>query len=536
MHLELINIDQICENFPEVTSHKAIENNKYNKDGLFSVYKFGPVHSYRCLCGKYSGRKYKNKKCEVCHTEINSSSIRRKRFGKIVLPIPILNPIFYYLLTSSKSSSKTVLDNMIDFKQSYYIKEEEITKKGITKKVKTLCTINSENQNLIKPEDILFGVKGMCKYIEFLIEDKTDSVSNFVREHQDKWIISNVLVIPPGCRPCGRDNNGLHVLDSINRLYTDIIVRCNSIRSISVRCQENDMIYNMNCKHLHRLVLELYNHIFEKLSKKSGLIRSNILGKRLDFSGRAVITPNPTLNLDECRIPYFMLLEIFKPQLIPYLINKRLNKRYNSVIKTIDEHIKNHNYDLYDIVEEFCKDKVCILNRQPSLHRLSILGFKIKPTKGNTIQIPPLATSPYNADFDGDSVVCDVTILDTIISESLNCSICDINEIFTFNKTSEKIREDNVKVTHYSPVENLKIQAINLETGDIEWKKILDYSVHENLELYKITDKENRFKPFWSSKDHSLIVFDENEKIIKRITPQELINNPEGKYFIQKGN
>ncbi len=140
------------------------------------------------------------------------------------------------------------------------------------------------------------------------------------------------------------------------------------------------------------------------MSKKTGLIRSNILGKRVDFSGRAVISPDPTLNINECRLPYWMVLEILKPQLIAHFVNRRICKRYNQAIQMIDESIQNNDSKFFHIVEEFCKDTVCVLNRQPTLHRLSVLAFKVKIHLGNTIQIHPMICNPFNADFDGDAM------------------------------------------------------------------------------------------------------------------------------------
>lgn len=270
------------------------------------------------------------------------------------------------------------------------------------------------------------------------------------------------------------------------------------------------------------------------MSKKEGLLRANILGKRIDFSGRAVISPDPTLALDHCRIPYWMILEILKPQIVTHLVNRRICKRYNQAVKLVDTCIRSKSAELYDVVSEFCNNKLCILNRQPTLHRLSVLAFRISIHLGNTIQIHPMICHPFNADFDGDSFNGVIEL--NIGGQTSKIDISKLQnrkDLFISYKTKRK--ENGIIVTKYKPVnEDIKIKAIDTKTGNIDYKKITDYSVHENIDMYKIHDDENRFKDFHASYDHSLIVYDENEQEIKIVTPREVIENPTGKYILQK--
>jgi DNA-directed RNA polymerase subunit beta' len=393
MFLTLINTDEICKDLQEVNSKKIFESGKFSKTGLFSLQIFGPLKSDSCACNKitYRGRSLRHSTCKKCGVDIVSSEERRRRYAKIVLPMPILNPIFYYIITLSKSSSKEILNNMLTYTSSYYF----------------------DNGNIIKLEDgesidnnveLLTGLKGVLKYIEFLVdtEDKPEFI--FIRDNFDKIVINNVLVIPPDFRPCGGSSSNKHIVEPINELYRSLIASCNKVKKIPYNIGEDTDIYKTNFKYIQINTTKLYDYILTKMSKKEGLLRANILGKRVDFSGRAVISPDPTLTLDRCRIPYWIILEVLKPQLVTYLVNIRLCKRYNQAVKLIDNCIKSKSTELYEIVSEFCNDKICILNRQPTLHRLSILAFKVSIHLGNTIQIHPMICHPFNADFDGDQM------------------------------------------------------------------------------------------------------------------------------------
>lgn len=517
MKLELIDIDELSKSLPSVKNQKSVENGQYSREGLFSQQIFGPIKSYKCACGNKSGRKYNGITCTDCSVKVESAVVRRRNYAKIELPIKILNPLFYFLILEIKPSAQLIINNMLDYKKSYIFKNNEIS----------ILKEGDEEGELLK------GLSGVIKYIKYLVENRKDPFGEFIKNNIEKAEIQNILVIPPAFRPCSRDPNGSYISDEINRLYTTIITRVNHINQIPIQVSEDNTIYEVNFKHLQKLCLDLYKYIFEKLSKKKGLIRANILGKRVDFSGRAVISPEPSLKLDECGIPYTMILEMFKPELTTYLINKRLGKRYNQIVRLIDECIKNDDYQLYPYVEKFCEDKICILNRQPTLHRLSILGFKIKPNKGNTIQIHPLVCPPFNADFDGDSCTADITI--RIKDKLVNTSIGGLQGMKEFVLSRSKTKENGVVINKYRPVEKMSILAINPENGVVEEKNISEYSVHRNIEMYLIHDPNSRFKDFHSSYDHSLIIYDESDQEIKKVSPRELLDNPEGKYFIQKG-
>lgn len=394
MYLSLVDIDAESENLKEILSPKIIESGKFAKTGLYSQQIFGPVKSDSCACNRitYRGRSLRNTKCERCEVDIVSSEERRKRFAKITLPFPILNPLFYHIMIKSKSSAKNILVDMLEFKCSYYFDE-----RGVPVKV-------LDNEPRPSGVELMTGLEGVLRYIEEEINNDDRKEFQFIRDNFDKILMNNVLVIPPDFRPCGSNGTGKIIMDEINALYRLLVVRSNHMRTLPFEISKTDDIYKTNFKHIQTIVIRLFEYILVKMSKKEGLIRGSILGKRVDFSGRAVISPDPTLRLDECRIPYAVILEILKPQLVTYLVNRRVCKRYNQAVKLIEDCLRTKSEELFDLVVEFCRNKVCILNRQPTLHRLGVLAFKVTVHLGNTIQIHPMVCTPFNADFDGDQM------------------------------------------------------------------------------------------------------------------------------------
>jgi len=394
MNLKLFDINLLCKGLKEVSNPKIFESGKFSKNGLFSQQIFGPVKSFCCSCNRvtYKGRTFHESKCPLCEIDITSSEERRKRYGKIVLPFPVLNPMFYYIMIFVKSSAKAVLIDMLCYNGIYYFDGNGLIMKVL------------QGERLPEGAEALIGLKGALKYFEKQIEDTSRQEFQYIRDNFDKITIQNILTIPPDFRPCGSSNAGIRIMDEINLLYSTLIIRSNHVKTIPYTICETDDIYRTNFKHIQLIVIKLFEYILNKMSKKTGLIRSNILGKRVDFSGRAVISPDPTLRLDQCRIPYWIILEILKPQLVVHLVNRRICKRYNQAVKIIEDCIKKKDTTLFNIISEFCTNKLCILNRQPTLHRLGILGFKVLIHLGNTIQMHPMTCFPFNSDYDGDAM------------------------------------------------------------------------------------------------------------------------------------
>lgn len=398
MKLKIVDIDNFCSDLNEVLNPKSFESGKFTKSGLFSQQTFGPIKSYCCACNRvtYRGRSTSEAKCKKCDVDITSSEERRRRFAKISLPFPIFNPLMYYIVCFAKPSFKKPLFNILSYNKHFILDKDKMK----------LTPVEFEDINSLQEsgEELLIGLPGAMKIVEAILEKETGQEVQFIRDNYNKITIENVVVIPPDFRPCSGNASGGKVLDEINSIYSRLITKTNRVKQIPFTLKETDDIFRSNYRHIQLSVIRLFDFVLKKLSKKEGLIRGNILGKRIDFSGRAVISPDPTLALNQCRIPYWMILEMLKPQFVNYLVNRRVCKRYNQAVKLVEDCIKTNDTHLFNLACEFAKDKIAILNRQPTLHRLGVLAFDVTLHLGNTIAIHPMICHPYNADFDGDAM------------------------------------------------------------------------------------------------------------------------------------
>jgi DNA-directed RNA polymerase subunit beta' len=400
---KILDYDKFCENLEEVTSLKTFGKRKFSSKGLFSEQIFGPVRNYTCQCGIYHGVSKKGGKCSECNVDIVNSDERRKRFAKIILPLKVVNPLFYDLLVDIGGKNlKKMLDDLMKNDKSvlcitdeeYIISQDESTVPKGAKKYERVEAI----EVLVKTiaEDMLSDGKEEWKIV-------IDNISNL--------LLDKIIVLPPDLRPTSKGaGESRQLMDKINRYYIQILTKKQIMKDTTIDIVKDKTLYYTYYKQLQKEVNELYVRILEKMAKKEGLIRGNILGKRIDFSGRAVITPDPTLNLDECKLPYLMILEIFKLPIAKRIIELGKFKLLNKAIDYVDQCIDTDNHILYKICEEVADGEYCILNRQPSLHRLGMLAFKIRVTGDQVIKIHPLVCAPFNADFDGDQMAVYVPI------------------------------------------------------------------------------------------------------------------------------
>jgi len=405
---EILNIDKFCENLKEITSTKYTKKRKFHPDGLFSEQIFGPVNNYTCQCDNYYGASNSGGTCKTCGVDIISSLERRKRFAKIVLPIRVVNPIFYDLVVSLGGNTlKRPLDILMKDEKSFIYKDGDDYLIEVKEPPK--------DTKIWEKDEAIFEL------INWIANDGADNGIKqweLVRDNIDSLFINNVIVLPPDLRPIAKGiNKNKQVVDNINRFYMHLITKKESMKNTILNIQHDKSLYYTYFKQLQKEVNELYDYIISKLSKKEGLIRGNILGKRVDFSGRAIIVPEPSLSLDECSLPYLMILELFKIQIAKKLIDIKKFKLLPESLNFIEKCIEMSDPVLFPICQNIVKNEVCLLNRQPSLHRLGMIGFKIKTSLDKIIKIHPLVCAGFNADFDGDQMAVYLPISDKAKNE-----------------------------------------------------------------------------------------------------------------------
>ena len=404
-----LSFNEFCEDLPEITSNKIISKRHYDPNGLFSEQIFGPVNNYTCQCGIYYGSSREGHVCKGqngksgCGVEILNSDERRRRFAKLILPMPVVNPLFYDLLIDvGNSNLKGMVDDLMKKDDSILYKDDN----GF---------VVTEESNV--PDDVTVKWERL-EAVNMLVSTKAEEMANMdipewkiIHDNIENLIISQIIVLPPDLRPAakGIERNN-QVLDQINRYYMQLLNKKEIMSKTTIEIQRSKQMYYSYYRQVQKDVYELYKHILDKLSKKEGLIRGNILGKRIDFSGRAVIVPEPTLELDECVLPYVMFLELFKIKIAKKLLEIGKFKIINNAIDFVDDCIEMKTTSLFRICEDLAKGEFCILNRQPSLHRLSMIGFKIKISLDEVIKIHPLVCPGFNADFDGDQMAVYIPI------------------------------------------------------------------------------------------------------------------------------
>lgn len=421
MKIDFFNIDEFCEELPAVSTNKIYSKKGFHASGLFSEKFFGPVRTCTCGCGVYWGRSKIGERCPTCGVEIGFSSLRRTKFAKIELPFPVMNPIMFYLiLRAGKVTIGNVINGIIfdDSVIGFYYNTK--TKKYIKVKQPTI-----EDEEVEIPEGVTLysGSAGIYELVKFESEKnmETNEAWRFVNENLDKFFMSNVIVCPPEFRPVSKTKD-VQMRDKMNEFYMTIINFSLMLKN-DVSTYENTEIQMINFRNLQRYVFNFYEYIFSKFSKKTGLIRGSILGKRIDFSARAVICPDPELQLDECSLPYIMVLELFKLNIVNRLLEmKNFDNqkfvRYDPTIDYVNDCIKMNNLILLDVAKEITKEKLVTLNRQPTLHRMGLLSFKIKVNTEPVIKIHPLVCEPYNADFDGDQMAAYISLYDETEAEN----------------------------------------------------------------------------------------------------------------------
>ncbi|MEW6008031.1 MAG: DNA-directed RNA polymerase subunit beta' [Candidatus Omnitrophota bacterium] len=443
---------------------------KPEKDGLFCEKIFGPVRDWECNCGKYKGIKFKGITCDRCGVTLDHSSVRRTRMGHIELATPVTHIWFFKAVPSRLSAmldlSLRDLEKIIYYEE-YIVtdpKETPLKKKELLSEEKYQEYLEKYNNGFeakIGAEAILallkeLDLEAFSRKLRKQAEDSKDGtgsrrivkilkiIDDFHKSgNKPEWMVLTVLpVIPPDLRPLVPLDGGRFATSDLNDLYRRVINRNNRLKKL-LELNAPDIIVRNEKRMLQEAVDALLDNgrhgrpvlgsnnrplksLSDMLKGKQGRFRQNLLGKRVDYSGRSVIVVGPELKLNECGIPKYMALELFEP----FIIRKLRDKDFVHTIKGAKKMVERAKIEVWDILDEVIKDHPILLNRAPTLHRLSIQAFQPLLTEGKAIRIHPLVCTAFNADFDGDQMAVHVP-LSTESQLEAKIIMLSVNNIFS---------------------------------------------------------------------------------------------------------
>jgi DNA-directed RNA polymerase subunit beta' len=433
---------------PETINYRTF---KPERDGLFCARIFGPIKDYECLCGKYKRMKYKGVICEKCGVEVTLSRVRRERMGHIELAAPVAH---IWFLKSLPSRIGLLLDSTLkDLERVLYFENYIVTEPGLTplkehqllSEEEYLMAVDEYGEDsftaMIGAEAIhdILAAMDLEKLAADLRVDMAETGSelkqkkllkrlkvceNFLESgNRPEWMIMKVIpVIPPDLRPLVPLDGGRFATSDLNDLYRRVINRNNRLKRL-IELRAPDIIIRNEKRMLQEAVDALFDNgrrgrtitgankrplksLSDMLKGKQGRFRQNLLGKRVDYSGRSVIVTGPELKLHQCGLPKKMALELFKP-----FIYARLDaKGYSSTVKQAKKLVEKERPEVWDILDEVIREHPVLLNRAPTLHRLGIQAFEPVLIEGKAIQLHPLVCAAFNADFDGDQMAVHVPL------------------------------------------------------------------------------------------------------------------------------
>jgi DNA-directed RNA polymerase subunit beta' len=432
---------------PETINYRTF---KPEKDGLFCAKIFGPINDYECLCGKYKRMKYRGIICERCGVEVTKSKVRRERMGHIQLASPVAHIWFF---KSPPSRIGLVLDLSIkDLEKVLYFESHIVTDPGDTPlKEKQLLNEEEHKEAREKYGDSFEAAIGAEAIKSLLVKININKEADRLRRAMKKetsqqrrlryakrlrvfkalkksgnrpeWMILDVVpVIPPDLRPLVRLDGGRFATSDLNDLYRRVINRNNRLKKL-IELKAPELIIRNEKRMLQEAVDALFDNgkrgrvhlganrrplksLSEALRGKQGRFRQNLLGKRVDYSGRSVIVVGPELRLGQCGLPKKMALELFKP----FIFHKLEKEGLVPSVKVAREWHEQERPEVWDYLEEVVGEHPVLLNRAPTLHRLGIQAFEPLLVEGKAIQIHPLVCAAFNADFDGDQMAVHVPL------------------------------------------------------------------------------------------------------------------------------
>ena len=430
---------------PETINYRTF---KPERDGLFCAKIFGPIKDYECLCGKYKRLKHRGVICEKCGVEVTQTKVRRERMGHIDLAAPCAH---IWFLKSLPSRLGLVLDMTLrDIERVLYFEAYVVTDPGMTplKKfgIMTEDDFDAKTKEYGDEFTAKMGAEGIKDLLEGLdLDVEIDKLRNDLTGSEIKikknakrlklmeafkksgikpgWMVLEVLpVLPPDLRPLVPLDGGRFATSDLNDLYRRVINRNSRLRRL-LELKAPEIIARNEKRMLQEAVDSLLDNgrrgkamtgankralksLADMIKGKSGRFRQNLLGKRVDYSGRSVITVGPTLKLHQCGLPKLMALELFKPFIFAQLEVRGIA----TTIKAAKKEVESGTPVVWDILEEVIKEHPIMLNRAPTLHRLGIQAFEPILIEGKAIQLHPLVCSAFNADFDGDQMAVHVPL------------------------------------------------------------------------------------------------------------------------------
>jgi len=453
IRIRLASPDQIRSwSFGEVKKPETINYRTFKpeRDGLFCAKLFGPISDYECLCGKYKRLKHRGVVCEKCGVEVTLSTVRRERMGHIELASPVAH---IWFLKSLPSRLGVLLDMTVrEIERVLYFEAYVVTDPGLTDLTAGALMTEEMYYEAIQRHGSEFdagmgaeAVKELLKAMdlkslsaelreelaESTSETKTKKVSKRLKVveaflhsgNKPEWMIMEALpVLPPDLRPLVPLEGGRFATSDLNDLYRRVINRNNRLRRL-LDLNAPDIIVRNEKRMLQESVDALLDNgrrgkavtgpnrrqlksLADMIKGKQGRFRQNLLGKRVDYSGRSVIVVGPTLKLHQCGLPKKMALELFRP----FIYSKLELRGLATTIKQAKKLVESEEPEVWDILEEVIREHPVLLNRAPTLHRLGIQAFEPVLVEGKAIQLHPLVCTPYNADFDGDQMAVHVPL------------------------------------------------------------------------------------------------------------------------------
>jgi len=501
---------------PETINYRTF---KPERDGLFCAKIFGPIKDYECLCGKYKRLKHRGVICEKCGVEVTQTKVRRERMGHIDLAAPCAH---IWFLKSLPSRLGMVLDMTLrDIERVLYFEAYVVVDSGMTPLKKfSIMTEDDYDAKRIEYGDefiALMGAEGIKKLLEDMdLDVEIDKLRNDMTGSELKvkknskrlkvmeafkksgikphWMVMEVLpVLPPDLRPLVPLDGGRFATSDLNDLYRRVINRNNRLARL-LELKAPEIIVRNEKRMLQEAVDSLLDNgrrgkamtgankralksLADMIKGKSGRFRQNLLGKRVDYSGRSVITVGPTLKLHQCGLPKLMALELFKP----FIFSRLEAMGIATTIKAAKKEVESGTPVVWDILEEVIKEHPVLLNRAPTLHRLGIQAFEPVLIEGKAIQLHPLVCAAFNADFDGDQMAVHVPLSIEAQMEARTLMLASNNVLFPASGEPSIVpSQDVVLGLYYATRERTNAKGEGMIFSDLlELQRALDNRVIE---------------------------------------------------------